>query len=131
MADELKPMSDERLAEIESRIDTLSGFSISEPVESYELYSIGMDLLAEVYRLRAREAAAMEIVQAVATQDTIAHEGDAGDDYRCVFCGSTEFDWRRYEAQDLPIREKIGTEWRFVQHESDCLVTKSRALLEQ
>ena len=74
MADE--PMSDERLAEIRRMV---SRAEVSMMASSDVALR---DLLAEVERRRAREAAAMEVVRAVAQNDmVIPLRGSA----RCVF----------------------------------------------
>ena len=74
MADE--PMTDERLAEIR-RMVSRAEVSMMAPSD------VALrDLLAEVERRRAREAAAMEVVRAVAQNDmVIPLRGSA----RCVF----------------------------------------------
>ena len=79
-------------------------------------------------RERAREAAALAIVREVATEDTLAYEGDAGDDYRCVFCGG-HFDWRDGYEHTVPMREQMDDIPRALIHAPDCPVTKARALL--
>ena len=74
MADE--PMTDERLAEIRRMV---SRAEVSMMASSDVALR---DLLAEVERRRAREAAAMEVVRAVAQNDmVIPLRGSA----RCVF----------------------------------------------
>ena len=122
MADE--PMSDERLAEIRQHI---YGDTSWEGGDSTVLLD-RLALLHEVERLRAREAAAMAIVREVATEDTLAYEGDAGDDYRCVFCGG-HFDWRDGYEHTVPMREQMDDIPRALIHAPDCPVTKARALL--
>lgn len=150
MADE--PMADERLAEIRRMI---SRAEVSMMASS----DIAMrDLLAEVERLQTENqrlteererwaitavngyetvadrsvtlAAAMAIVRDVATEDTLAYEGDAGDDYRCVFCGG-HFDWRDGYEHTVPTREQMDDIPHALVHTSDCPVTKARALLTQ
>ena len=120
MADE--PMTDERLAEIRRMV---SRAEVSMMASSDVALR---DLLAEVERLRAREAAALAIVREVATEDTLAYEGDAGDDYRCVFCGG-HFDWRDGYEHTVPMREQMDDIPRALIHAPDCPVTKARALL--
>ena len=120
MADE--PMTDERLTEIR-RMDSRAEVSMMASSD------VALrDLLAEVERLRAREAAALAIVREVATEDTLAYEGDAGDDYRCVFCGG-HFDWRDGYEHTVPMREQMDDIPRALIHAPDCPVTKARALL--
>ena len=104
-------------------------------LEPWQLQSIAVayvddvaDLLDEVERRRAREAAALAIVREVATEDTLAYEGDAGDDYRCVFCGG-HFDWRDGYEHTVPMREQMDDIPRALIHAPDCPVTKARALL--
>ena len=100
MADE--PISDERLAEIRrmaSRAEVSMMASSDVAVR---------DLLAEVDRLRAREAAAMEIVRAVAQNDmVIPLRGSA----RCVF----------WDCEYDGIND----------HSSNCPWMKARALLAE
>lgn len=84
-------------------------------------------LHAEVAEL---EAAVMAIVRDVATEDTLAYEGDAGDDYRCVFCGG-HFDWGDGEQHSIPTREQLSDVPRALVHTPDCPVTKARALLSE
>ena len=86
------------------------------------------DRSVTVAELRAREAAALAIVREVATEDTLAYEGDAGDDYRCVFCGG-HFDWRDGYEHTVPMREQMDDIPRALIHAPDCPVTKARALL--
>jgi hypothetical protein len=112
MADETHDtptLSDERLVEIRRRllnhIDTWYG------PHSFLREDIPL-LLAEVDRLRAREAAAMAIVREVANApDAYSHE--AGN--HCTFCHAS--------SDDPP--------YDGVHHTPDCPVTKARALLAE
>ena len=93
-------MTDERLAEIRrlaSRAEVSMMASSDVAVR---------DLLAEVDRLRAREAAAMAIVRAVAQNDMVMPLRDS---VQCVFW-DCEYDY-------------------ISDHSSNCPVTKARALL--
>ena len=100
MADE--PMSDERLAEIRRMV---SRAEVSMMASSDVALR---DLLAEVERRRAREAAAMEVVRAVAQNDmVIPLRGSA----RCVF----------WDCEYDGIND----------HSSNCPWMKARALLAE
>ena len=135
-----EPMTDERLSEIRARVKNAWAIQALGPanmgdLEPWQLQSIAVayvddvaDLLDEVERRRAREAAALAIVREVATEDTLAYEGDAGDDYRCVFCGG-HFDWRDGYEHTVPMREQMDDIPRALIHAPDCPVTKARALL--
>ena len=113
MADE--PMSDERLAEIRASIANINerGRYSGAVSPSEVIYASDASLLlAEVDRLRAREAVAMAIVRDVANlgkrpwanQDFIANFSEW-----CAWCGATHPD----------------------EHTNDCPVTKARALLAE
>ena len=100
MADE--PMTDERLAEIRRMV---SRAEVSMMASSDVALR---DLLAEVERRRAREAAAMEVVRAVAQNDmVIPLRGSA----RCVF----------WDCEYDGIND----------HSSNCPWMKARALLAE
>lgn len=114
MAD--KPLSDERLAEIREYAfreppATLK-YAIMNSTAAPLMVFINMawsqrhELLAEVDRLRAREAAAMAIVRAVAQNDMVMPLRDS---VQCVFW-DCEYDY-------------------ISDHSSNCPVTKARALL--
>lgn len=69
-----------------------------------------------------RENAALrEIAQAVATEDILCYEGDAGDEVRCPFCTGEE-DYKLPKRADRPAYHEF-------RHEPDCPVTQARALL--
>jgi len=72
---------------------------------------------SEVERLR-------EIAEAVATEDVLAYESDAGDEIRCPFCNGDR-SWPRDRAPDAQRHPIDG--W-FV-HEPSCIVLKARAVL--
>jgi hypothetical protein len=72
---------------------------------------------AEIERLRAENAAMRPIVAAVATEDTIAHMGEDGDIYACIFC--TGKDDRKHS--------KPSTVFKFFIHAPDCIVLPARA----
>ena len=103
MADE--PMTDERLAEIQALVANINerGRYSGAVSPSEVIYASDASLLlAEIDRLRAREAAAMAIVRAVA-----ANSFPGADPGVCPFCE------------------------KGILHKPDCPVTKARALLAQ
>ena len=112
MVDE--PMSDERLAEIRARAEAIRDWLLTPESDNMPHFPtsrriLGVDslaLLAEVERLRAREAAAMAIVRAVAQNDMVMPLRDS---VQCVFW-DCEYDY-------------------ISDHSSNCPVTKARALL--
>ena len=114
MADE--PMSDERLAEIRARAEAIRDWLLTPESDNMPHFPtsrrlLGVDvlaLLAEVERLRAREAAAMEVVRAVAQNDmVIPLRGSA----QCVF----------WDCEYDGIND----------HSSNCPWMKARALLAE
>lgn len=112
MAEE--PMSDKRLTEIRARAEAIRNWLLTPESDNMPHFPtsrriLGVDalaLLAEVDRLRAREAAAMAIVREVASVP------DADYIEECPFC---------HQMPDyIPIK-----------HTPDCPVTKARVLLAQ
>lgn len=125
-------MTDEEIGQLTERfadaiVDMLNGDPDTRSAAIDAAYNVAQqcwdDLLAEVERRKAREAALVEIAQAVATDDTLAYESDAGDDQRCVFCYGAKNEHGVSEYQYV----QHFREWK---HADDCPVTKARALLK-
>ena len=104
------PMSDERLREIRSRLDTLGVHSLSDSVKSSEAYDMSMDLLTEVERQRAVIAAMRPVVEAVAE-----HIGAPINEHfrQCAFCANG------------------AVESRLIAHANDCEVEQAQAVVAQ
>lgn len=65
-----------------------------------------------------------QVATQVATEDTLAYEGDAGADQRCVLCGGVKGKDGIFEYQHVSDYH----EWK---HADNCPVTQARALLDQ
>lgn len=107
------PLSDELLAEIRARATTPHSdrWTLMEIAEHDTQATVDRTaLLAEVDRLRAREAAMRDVLQEVVTVDergTYIHTYDDGYYADCPYCGATS---------------------REPGHRPDCLITKARAV---
>ena len=116
MASEEQAMTSERLAELRAQVEA-AGFAAAEmpdPEYAYNLYTYGSELLAEVERQRAREAALVAVVERVA----------ASADGRMLMCMcGVPIPTTRY---DNPTVMLIGEP---VTHTPDCVFAQARALV--
>lgn len=102
-----EPLSDERLTEIEDAIS-----------EQYEV----ADIFAELRRLRAREAALVEIARDVAHTPPAYREQP--EEWYCIHCGANFI-----PALGRGNQYDEAVAYRALRHSAACAVTKARALL--